>query len=167
MKRTAAFVTASLLVGAVMGASLLPKKRDNSAFRLGEFAISRTGMLSIEGPSAQYLLVPRDKYPAQLRGLALIDLDEKIYVARFFEPGGIGVEGFFDVCFQRKNGVILTGQIKNAGSLERINGSTYVKSCAYVFDSDKRVVLKTDSADTKPTEISLVGPLKPFSESAN
>jgi hypothetical protein len=141
MKKTAAFVTALLLVSVVIGTLLLSKKRDNAAFQFGEFEISETGILSIAGQSAKYLMVPRDKYPAQLRGIAVIDLDEKVYVARFFEPGGVGVEGFFDVCFQLKNGEIFTSRVENAASLERINGSTYIKSFSYVFDSKKRVLL--------------------------
>jgi hypothetical protein len=166
MKKAAVLLTGLLLVCIVIGGSLLPKKRNSAAFQFGEFAISETGILSIEGQSAQYMMVPRDKFPAQLRGVAVIDIAEKVYVARFFEPGGVGVEGFFDVCFQLKNGKILASRIENAGSLERINGSTYVKSCSYVFDSEKRVLLKTDSADTKPTGISLVDSLRLYYESA-
>ena len=163
MRNTVAFVTASLLVCVVMGAALAPIKRDNSVFRFGEFTVSRTGILSIDGQPAQYLLVPQDRYPAQLRGIAVIDLDDKVYTARFFEPGGIGVEGFFDVCFKVRNGVILTSGFKSAGSLERITGSTYVKSISYVFDSEKRVLLRVDSVDTKPARVSLVDRMKPYS----
>jgi hypothetical protein len=167
LKRTA-FVTGSLLfcVCVVVSASLLAKKEGNSVYHFDEFTISGSGILSVQHNSAEYLLVPREKYPwAELRGIAAIDLDEKVYLARFFEPGGVGVEGFFDVCFQLKNGELLTGRVENAGSLERINGSTYVRSCSYVFDSDKRMLLKIDSAHNEQTQVSLVDRPKPYSES--
>jgi hypothetical protein len=168
MKKTAALVTASLLfcVCVAIAASLLPKKKGNSVYHFDEFTISGSGILSIPHSSAEYLLVPREKYPwAELTGLAAVDLGEKVYVARFFEPGGIGVEGFFDVCFQLKNGEILAGRIENAGSLERINGSTYVRSCSYVFDREKRMLFKIDSSRARQTEVPLVDRLKPYSES--
>jgi hypothetical protein len=164
MKRIAIVLSALLLVCAVIGASCVPKKRSDSAFHFGEFAISRTGLLSIEGQSAQYRLVPRDKYPAELRGIAIIDLAERTYVARFFEPSGIGVEGFFDICFQLRHGRVFSGQIMNAGSLERINGVTYIRSCAYVFDSEKRVLLKVDTNPTNSMAVSLAQPLEPFQD---
>lgn len=163
MKKIVAFIAVLLVVSVAMAASLLSKKQDNAAFQFGEFKISGDGILSIKGQSVHYLIVSRDKFPANLIGIAVINLDEKVYVARFFESGGIGVEGFFNVCFQLKNGKIFTNQIENAGSLERIKGSTYVKSCSYVFDSEKRVLLKIDSANTKPIEVVLVDQPKPYS----
>lgn len=166
MRRPVAFVTSAILICLVVGAALLPTKRDKSLFPIGEFTVSRTGLIAIDGQSAQYLLVPRERYPAQLRGIAVIDLDEQIYVARFFEPGGVGAEGFVDVCFQMKNGAILTSGFKKAGSLERIAGSTYVKSVCYTFDAEKRRLLRIGSADTKPTEVILADRLRPFSTSA-
>src|SRR5690349_16862419 len=102
MKTSNLCIAGLSLLFAVMGASPAVKKRNNSVVQFGECTISRTGILSVEGQSAQYLLVSRDKYPAQLKGIAIVDLAEKVYVARFFEPGGTGVQGFFDVCFQIK-----------------------------------------------------------------
>ena len=169
MKKTAAFVTASLLfcVCVAIAASLLPKKEGNSGYHFDEVTISRDGILSIRHSSAEYLLVARENCPwAELTGVAAIDLDEKVYVARFFEPGGVGVEGYFDVCFQLKNGKIHSSRVENAGSLERINGSTYVRSCSYVFDREKRMLLKIDSnGRARQTEVPLVDRLKPYSES--
>ena len=162
MRKAAAFITGSLLTCFVMGAALAPKKRDDSVFQFGEFTVSRTGVLSMEGQSARYLLVPQERYPAQLRGIAVIDLDEKVFVARFFEPGGVGVEGFYDVCFQLRNGGILTSGFKNGGSLERIAGSTYVKCASYIFDSEQRALLRVDSADAKAARVSLVERPKPY-----
>jgi len=151
------------LFGAIVGAAPSIKKDGSSNLQFGELFISRTGMLSINGQSAQYLLVPEEKYPAELRGIAVIDLNEKIYVARFVEPGGVGVEGFFDVCFQIKGKEIATALVNNAGSLERIAGVTYARSCSYVFDSEKQVLLKTAFSESKSVEVSLTKRLKPHS----
>ena len=71
MKKTAAFVTASLLfcVCVAIAASLLPKKEGNSGYHFDEFTISGSGILSIQHNSAEFLLVPREKYPwVELRG---------------------------------------------------------------------------------------------------
>ncbi|HEY5915487.1 MAG TPA: hypothetical protein VJA21_33300 [Verrucomicrobiae bacterium] len=156
------FFVAAVLVSFLIGAAPSTQKDDSSAIRLGDLSISKTGVLSINGQASRYLLVPEDKYPAELRGIALVDLNAGIYVARFFEPGGVGVEGFFDICFQVKGRHVTTALVKNAGSLERIAGATYARSCSYVFDAEKGVLLKTAFAETKPAETSLAKHLKPF-----
>jgi hypothetical protein len=156
-------IVSAVLVSLLIDAASSDQKDNSSAIQFGELSISKTGILSISGQSAQYLLVPKDKYPAELRGVALVDLNARIYVARFFEPAGIGVEGFFDVCFEVKRGGVTTALVKNAGSLERIGGATYARSCSYVFDSQKKVLLKTAFAEAKPVEISLVKYLIPHS----
>ncbi len=160
------FFVAVVFVSFLIGAAPSAQKDDSSAIRFGDLSILKTGVLSINGQSSQYLLVPEDKYPAELRGVALIDLNGGIYVARFFEPGGVGVEGFFDVCFQIKGRDVTTALVQNAGSLERIGGATYARSCSYVFDSEKRVLLKTAFAEAKPVELSLAKHLKPYSSQA-
>jgi hypothetical protein len=164
MKKNIAFVIALLVALAVTVASLISKKQDDAAFQFGEFEIFHDGELSIKGQSEHCLLVPRDKFPADLMGIDIIDLDEKVYVARFWEPGGIGVKGFYDVCFQLKNGKAFISQIEDAGSLERdpVDGSTYIKNCSYVFDSGK--LLKIDSAEIKPIEVKFVRPAPGISE---
>jgi hypothetical protein len=154
-----------LLVGAILVLALISiapsaPKPDASALQFGEVSLSKTGVLSLQGQSARYILVPEDKYPGELRGLALIDLNAHVYVARFFVPGGIGVEGFFDICFQVKDTNITSALVENAGSLERINGTTCVRSCSYVFDSEKGMLFKTDSTEAIPTGISLTSYLK-------
>jgi hypothetical protein len=165
MKRFS-FLAAVVLVSLLIGAAPSAQKGDSSVLLFAELSLSKTGVLAINGQSAQYLLVPKDKYPAELRGLALVDLNARIYVARFFEPSGVGVEGFFDVCFQVKGRDVTTAVVQNAGSLERIGGATYARSCSYVFDSEKKVLLKTAFAEGKPVEVSLAKHLKPYSNQA-
>jgi hypothetical protein len=164
MKAMAVFITA-LLVLLIAATTLLPaKEHDNTAFQFGEFKISAQGVLSIRNQSTHYLIVPQDKIPANLVGIAAVNLDEKMYVARFFEPGGIGVEGFFDICFRLKNGQIFTSKIENAASIERIKDATYVKSCSYIFDSEQHVLLKIDCSNAGPMKVEFVDHLKPYSE---
>ena len=157
------FFVALVVVLLIVNAAPSAQQSDLSSLQFGKLSISKTGVLSINGQSLQYILVPEDKYPAELRGMALVDISAQIYVARFFEPSGIGVEGFFDVCFQVKGKEITTALVQNAGSLERIGGVSYAKSCSYIFDSEKQVLLKTDFVETKPLEISLTNHLKPYS----
>lgn len=158
---------AVFLVLAVFGQVVSCKKRNSGLIQFSEFAISASGLLSINGQSTQHLMVPRERYPSQLRGLAVIDIDESVYVARFFQPGGVGVEGFFDVCFQVKNGKVRSRTIENAASIERINSATYAKSNSYLFDSERHLLLKVESSNSiKPTEIVFGEIMKAFSGSS-
>ena len=116
------FFVALVVVLLIVNAAPSAQQSDLSSLQFGKLSISKTGVLSINGQSLQYILVPEDKYPAELSGMALVDISAQIYVARFFEPSGIGVEGFFDVCFQVKGKEITTALVQNAGSLERIGG---------------------------------------------
>ena len=120
MRRVPVFVVAAL-VCLLIAAAPFVKKGDSSILQFGELVIAKTGVLSIADQSARYLLVPEEKYPAELRGIAVIDLDARIYVARFFEPSGTGVEGFFDVCFRVKDREIVAALVENAGSLEPVS----------------------------------------------
>lgn len=111
-----------------------------SKFDFDEFVITKTGLLTIKGRTNQFLLIPEERYPGELRSVTVLDFDDHVYVARFGEPGGIGVEGFYDICFQFKDGKILADAFELAGSLERFTDKVYVRSSAYIYDRlDKKV----------------------------
>lgn len=154
-KKVAAIIISIGLVVAVI--SRIRSEKDESAIQLGKIVVSRSGMLSIKGQSVQHQIVPVEKFPAQLHGLSIIDCKTDLYVARFFEPGGIGVEGYFDVCFELRDGVVFLKVVNNAASVERMEDeTTHVRSCSYMFDSVKRVLLKLEPSNVRTEATSIV-----------
>jgi len=122
------------------------RNNDEQEFlQFGEIKISTTGLVRVKNDPAQYRIVPVEKYPAELRGVSLVDCRNQIYVARFFEPAGIGVEGFFDVCCQLKQEKLLVRFIDNSASLERIGSSNYITTCSYIYDSETARLFKCES----------------------
>ena len=160
---------ASLLVAAFVACVILAQgvapKGNVGGLTFGEFTISRSGLLSLVGKPSQYMIVPQDRFPAELRGLAVVDLRHGVYVARFFEPAGTGVESFFDVCFQIRSGNVFSRTIDNTAGLERIDSAVIARSCTYIFDTEKRSLLRIECENAKSSEISLLGPLKTLPDS--
>ena len=168
MKKIILLLTTGIMLGTCLVLFGICKNHQRGMIRFGEVSISHSGTLSLLGQSRQYLIVPRDKYPADLTGLSIINVDKGIYVARFFEPGGVGVEGYFDVCFKVSGGKVFAQVIERGGSLERIGATTYIRSCSYVYDTDKDRLLKLESTGADTNVISFSNsPLKEFNPGAN
>ena len=129
------------VVGLLVGLAMLGRGRainkglGDAGYTCNRIAISGSGLVSILGTTAQYQIAPlnRGHYP-QLRAVAAVDLDHEVYLARFFEPGGTGVQSFYDVCFRIQNGRVFSKTIDAAAAIERIGNRVLPRSVAYVFD---------------------------------
>ena len=154
MKWAASFVLAGILICTVFGQqtkhasstkaqhSAKPSSPavSRSSFDFDAFAITKTGLLTLKGRTNKFLLVPQARYPGELRSVMTLDFQDQVYVARFGEPGGVGVEGFYDICFQIKGDKVLTHSFELGGSLERVSDRVFVRASAYVYDrADKKV----------------------------
>jgi hypothetical protein len=134
-----------------------------SRFEFGAFVITKTGLLKIKGQTNEFLLLPEIRYPGELRSVFLLDLQDQIYLARFGEPGGIGVDGFYDICFQIKAGKVLTHGFELGGSLERVSDKMFMRSSSYLYDRASKTVLKLKYGDpATPTTIAVTNVLSPF-----
>ena len=113
------------VVGLLVGLAMLGRGRainkglGDAGYTCNRIAISGSGLVSILGTTAQYQIAPlnRGHYP-QLRAVAAVDLDHEVYLARFFEPGGTGVQSFYDVCFRIQNGRVFSKTIDAAAAIE-------------------------------------------------
>jgi hypothetical protein len=177
MKWAASFVLVGILICSVFGqqtrsASLAKAQQSaksgasavsRSRFDFDAFAITKTGLLTLKGRTNEFLLVPRARYPGELRSVMALDFQDQVYVARFGEPGGVGVEGFYDICFQIKGGKVLTHSFELAGSLERVSDKVFVRSSAYIYDrADKRVFKVKYGEPVTPLPVSMTNVLAPF-----
>ena len=136
-------------------------------FHFDAFAITRTGLLTLKGRTNEFLLIPRARYPGELRSVTVLDFQDQVYVARFGEPGGVGVEGFYDVCFQIKGRKVLTHSFELGGSLERslvpVSDDVHVRSLAYVYDrADKKVLKVKYGEPVIPLPVAMTNLLSPF-----
>lgn len=180
MKWAASFVVVGILICSVFGQqqkSASPAKAQHAAkssapavsrstFHFDAFAITRTGLLTLKGRTNEFLLVPQARYPGELRSVTALDFQDQVYVARFGEPGGVGVEGFYDICFQIKGGKVLTHSFELGGSLERVSDKVFVRSSAYVYDrADKRVFKLKYGEPVTPLPVAMTNLLSPFTGS--
>ena len=134
-----------------------------STFHFDAFAITRTGLLRLKGRTNDFLLVPQARYPGELRSVTALDFQDQVYVARFGEPVGVGVEGFYDICFQIKGGKVLTHSFELGGSLESVSNKVFVRSSAYVYDrADKRVFKVKYGEPVTPLPVAMTNLLSPF-----
>jgi hypothetical protein len=134
-----------------------------SKFDFDTFVITKSGLLTLKGQTNEFLLIPGTRFPGELRSLQALDFQDRIYVARFGEPGGIGVEGFYDICFQIKAGKVLTHSLELGGSLERISDKVLVRSSSYLYDrADKKVLKIQQDEPATPMSVALTNVLRPF-----
>lgn len=177
MKWAASFVLAGILICTVFGQqtkNASPVKSQQSAkfgspavsrsrFDFDAFVITKTGLLTLKGRTNEFLLIPQARYPGELCSVMALDFQDQVYVARFGEPGGIGVEGFYDICFQIKGGKVLTHSFELGGSLERVSDKVFVRSSAYVYDrADKRVFKVKYGEPVTPLPVAMTNVLSPF-----
>jgi hypothetical protein len=135
----------------------------HSRFDFDAFTIAKTGLLTLKDRTNEFLLVPQARYPGELRSVMALDFQDQIYVARFGEPGGIGVEGFYDICFQIKGGKVLTHSFELGGSLERVSDKIFVRSSAYIYDRADKTVFKVKYGEpATPAPVAMTNVLGPF-----
>lgn len=123
-------------------ASLTSTRSPRSGYVFENIEVHPNGELTLKPGGDRFLLVPKDRWPASLHSLAAIDLEENVYLARFFEPGGVGVAAYFDVCFKVQDGRIYSSEYMLAGGVERIRDEVFVRSSSYYYDAFEKVILK-------------------------
>lgn len=121
---------------------LTSTRTTRSGYVFENIELHHGGELTLKPGGDRFLLVPEDRWPASPHSLSAIDLEEDVYLARFFEPGGVGVAAYFDVCFKVEDGRIYSSEYMLAGGVERIRDEVFVRSSSYYYDAFEKVILK-------------------------
>ena len=121
---------------------LIGSKASSGKLEVGDFVISKTGLLQFKSKTNAFRLLPLVKFPGELISITILDHQDQVYVARFVEPGGGGVEGYYDICFRTIDGQVLAGPLELSGSLERVSSNLFLRSSAYVYDRYSKTVLR-------------------------
>jgi hypothetical protein len=154
----------ALVLTALTGSCVGAASGSSGGITVGDFVISRAGVLHRRDSKTEYLLVPKQKYPAELRSVINVDVVSRVMVARFFESGGVGVEGFFDVCFQNRGNTIVAEFVNHSGSVERLeNGEVHARAITYFYVTQLHVLMALDPGTDTPKAVPLRTELARFS----
>jgi len=67
---------------------LIGSKASSGKLEVGDFVISKTGLLQFKSKTNAFRLLPLVKFPGELISITILDHQDQVYVARFVEPGG-------------------------------------------------------------------------------